>query len=164
LIGKKATIDDKIYFLGAFMLVVIGIIAYGLYYTPVYDTLTGLGSTKVNDAMANVSPTNVFNWLDFMAVCFYFAMNVMICIMLPLYVAHNPIYIPVIFLFSFLYTYGCAVVANVMFDFMGSVSISYPMTQLVVQYLVEFEIVWLMIMMTIMFFKRRSTVQGDYYG
>ena len=151
------------YFLFAFVFLIIGFSAFALFYDPVHDTLTSLGSTSANQALNKVTPNSVFSWMDFMLVCFYFAINVVICIVLPYYVEHNPIYYVILLLFSFGYTYGVAVTSNIIVEFLQGVGSSFSMTLSVLNNLVMLEIVFLLIMGFVMYFKGTGGSHQPYY-
>lgn len=161
-IGKKASIDDKLYVFGILFVIVIGMVALNLFWEPTYDVLTGLGSESVNDALANVNPSDVSSWMDWMIVFGYFGLNIAVCLILPLFVNHNPFFMIGIFIFSFAYTYGVAVSANVLYDWLSSVGSTFTYTMLMVENLVIIEVVFILLMGLIMFFKFRNPTEAYY--
>lgn len=163
LFNKKGTFDDKIYFIYIFAFIVVLIAVVALVYTPLYDILTGLGSEPAT-AMANIAPASVYGWVDWVAVFAYFGFNILICIILPMYVPHNPIYIVTLFIFSFIYAFVTAIVANALIDFLDSVGSTYVYITFIINNLVIFEVVFILLMALIMFFKYRSLQSDIYYG
>jgi hypothetical protein len=162
--NKKGTIDDKIYFIFIFTFIVVLLGAVFLMYTPIYDTLSGLGTAPAT-AMANIVPASVFGWVDWIAVFLYFAFNILICIILPMYVPHNPIYIAALFIFSFIYAFVVAIIANALVEFLYSIGSTYTHLQYILNNLVVFEVVFVLILAIIMFYKYRTAQStGIYYG
>jgi len=160
--NKKGTIEDKLYllFVVAFIVIVVG--AISLLYTPIYDVLYGL-NPSTQDALDNIDPTSVYNWIDGLCVIAYFAFNILICIILPLYVRHNPIYIGAIFLFSFIYTFASAIIINAISEFLAGLSVSYTGVNFVLDNFLLLEVVFILLMVIIMFFKYKSVGGGDIY-
>lgn len=160
--NKKATIDDKIYllFLVGTVVAVLGVLYIA--YTPFYNSMVALGTAPAN-AMSNIPPNSVYGWVDWTATIFYFAINILICILLPMMVRHNPIYIVALFLFSFIYAYICAILANSLVEFLEGVSASYTHILFVLNNFVLIEIVFLLLMSIIMFYKHQAAGGEMYY-
>jgi len=158
------SMTDKFYFLSAFAAIVIGVIGLSLFWSPAYDALTDLGSVSVNKSLNKVTPSATSNWLDWMIVFGYFAFNILICIVLPLTVPYNPIYYIVLFITSFLYTYVVAILANVLEEVIADITTAFTYTSFIVSHLVEFEIMFILIMGIVMFFKSRGDVANPYYN
>lgn len=152
---KRGTIDDKIYFLYIFAGMVIIIGAVTLMWTPVYNTLYNLGNST-HPALDNITPTSVYGWVDWCAVFFYFAINILICIVLPFYVENNPIYIALLFVFSFLYAFIAAIIANALIEFLTDIGSPYTHLNFILDNFVIFEVVFLLIMGVVLYVKHRG--------
>jgi len=156
------SLPDKFYFLSGFTAIIIGVIAISLFWAPTYDVLRDLGSVSVNKSLDNVTPSATSDWLDWIIIFAYFAFNVLICVVLPLSVENNPIYYIVLFVVSFLYAYIVAILANVLYDTIVSLTSDFNHTLFLINHLVEIEIMFLMLMAVIMFFKRRQSGESYY--
>lgn len=164
MIGKKGTIDDKLYMLMIFAFIVILVGTIYVMYTPIYNVLYGL-DVSTNAALDNISPTSVYGWIDWTVVVGYFGFNILICIVLPFMVRHNPIYLGAIFIFSFIYALVAAIVVNSLYDFLTSVGASYTGINFILSNFVVIESVFILLMAVVMFFKYRTAGSGDmYYG
>lgn len=158
---KKGTLDDKIYFMFLFFAIILMLGVVFVAYTPIYEALTGLGSTAVNNAIANIAPASLFNWVDWMAFFGYFAINILISIVLPLRIEHNPVFVAALFIFSFIYAFIIAILANTAVDFLDGLSAPYTLTMVILNNWVLFEVIFILILAVIMFMKRSSG--GDVY-
>lgn len=157
--------DDTIYLLGAFAGLVVFFVALSMAYEPTYDVLyNGLNSSAVQTALNNVSPAAFTNWLDVAAIVVYFVFHILISVVLPLSVRHNILAISSIFLFSFIYPVIVAVVSNSIVEFVQSTGVSFPFTMFVLNSWVLFEIIFILTMAIIMFFKLRGGVENQQYG
>lgn len=157
------SLTDKIYFIGAFASIVIGVIAISLFWGPTYEALTNLGSASVNESLAFVTPGATNHWLDWMIVFGYFAFSALICIVLPLSIEHNPVFYVALFVMSFIYAYIVAILSNVLQEVIPDLTSSFSHTNFVISHLVELEIGFILLMAIIMFFKRRQTATAAYY-
>jgi len=157
------SLTDKIYFIGGFAAIVLGIIAISMFWGPTYDALTDLGSSSVNESLQFVTPGATNYWLDWVIVFGYFAINALICIVLPLVIQHNPMYYIALFVFSFLYAFIVAILSNILQEVIADLTTSYTHTLFVISHLVEIEIAFILLMAVIMFFKRSQPGAGSYY-
>lgn len=155
---KRGTIDDKIFMLTGFSGVLLFIAITAYVYPILWDALFDVTINQSNSSTAalnTLNPTDVVNWLDVMLVVAYFAVNVLVCIILPMYIEFNPIYFGAVFMFGFIWIYVVAVWSNVMSDAIKSLT-TLPMTAFVMDNAVLMEIVFLMLLALVMFYKRRG--------
>lgn len=155
---KRGTIDDKIFMLTGFtaVLMFVAIVAYT--YPILWDALFDITVNQSNSSTAalnTLNPTDVVNWLDVMLVVAFFAVNVLVCIIMPMYLEFNPIYYGAVFVFGFVWIYVVAVWSNVMKDAIDSFQ-TLPITAFVLSNAVLMEIVFLMALTLVMFYKRRG--------
>lgn len=160
--NKTGSFDDKLYILGAIVLLVVGITAYSIMWEPTYEALDDLNSSAVHTAITHTNPADVNDWLDWMFVFAYFALNILICIVLPLMVEHNPLYIALLFLSSFFYAWIVALLSNVLTDWLTSMGSTMTAMRYVLDNLVAIEIVFMLIMAVIMYYKRQGSTM--YYA
>ena len=166
--NKRANILDKMLVMFSFMILLFGIIALNMAWEPTYAALNeSLNNTQVQSMLANYDPAGLSNWMDWMIVLFYFAINILVCIVLPLMLEHNPVMIAFFFIFSFIWTFIVAILANVIVETVSDLTTAFPYTLLLVKFIVEIEVIFMFVLVGIMFFKSRSgqaqTGGGGYY-
>lgn len=161
--NKKGTIEDKLYFLYVIIFVMVLLGTVYLAYGPIYDAMVNLGTAPAT-AMANIPPASVYGWADVLAAIFYFGLNIVICIILPMYVRHNPIYIVALFLFSFIYAYVSAIAMNALYSFWLEAGTVYVINTFIISNFVWLEAVFILLMAVIMFYKYRAVGEEMYYG
>jgi hypothetical protein len=127
---------------------------YPILWDALYDVSLNQSDSSI-DALNTLNPVEVVNWLDVMLVCGFFAVNILVCIILPMYIEHNPIYYAAIFGFGFIWIYFVAIWSNVMTDTLESLG-TLNLVKFIVSNGVIIEVVFLLLLAMVMFYKRRG--------
>ena len=168
---KKATLNDKIYFVGVFVSLLMVVFIFVPYvFQPMYDAVSGLSANntyehnKTMQVLNKVNPTDVNNWLDIIGVFFYIAMQLLISVVLPLKVPYTKFFIVVLFVFSFGFSYAIAVIANVIYDVLTSMNSSIVYTKILLQYWLLAEVFFLLLMGLMVYIRGRDMENPINYG
>jgi len=154
--SKRGTMPDKIYglFLVAFIIVLV--IAYGTAWAITQPIIRGLGGSYTEAAMDKLEPASVNLWLDWTIILLYFAINIVVCLVLPLTVENNPILFGVLAFIMLLLVLPIALLSNSLVAFIQSFAPSYTMTIFLLEHLVLLEVVFMLLMIFILLFKGKS--------
>lgn len=142
----------------AVVIVLIGVVAMSMFWRPTFSVLSTLGApnSTVNKSLDKVNPADVDDWMDWMAVFFYFAINILVCVILPLKVENNPVMIALLFIISFIYTFVVAMLSNALTGFLVSVGSTMNNIGFVIDNLVIFEVGWVLLMAIILYARKET--------
>ena len=153
---KKGTIPDKIYAVYVFALVVVVVVSFGFAWTITQPIIRGLGGSYNEAAMDLLEPTAVNQWLDWAIVLVYFGISLVVCIILPLFVENNPVLFGIFAFVMMIMIFANALLSNALVEFLQSFAPSYILTIFLLENFVVLEVVFMLIMMFMLFFKGRS--------
>lgn len=150
---------DKIYVLFLFAFVIVLVVAYGTAWGVVQPIIKDFGNNKTVEAMNKLEPSSVNTWLDWAIILIYFALNILACVVLPLTVENNPVFFGILAFIMFLLIAPIALLANALIEFLEGFSPSYTLTIFLLKNIVILEVVFILVMIFILYFKGRNTQQ-----
>ncbi|MFO8067450.1 MAG: hypothetical protein R6U11_07705 [Bacteroidales bacterium] len=160
---KKGSIGDKVYLIYFFVLVMLFLVIYvSQVFTPTWNAVQDVTkeSERTQDVLDNIKPEMVNQWMDVALVFAYFSLQIIISIYLPMKVPYNPIYLVVLFFFSFVLTYAVAILSNVIYPIIVEMNSQIVLTKILVEYWVLIEVFFLLIMGLIVYYKPKEPNDG----
>lgn len=151
---------DKIYGLGIFVFIIVLIIAYGVAWSITQPIIKDLGGAYTVAAMDKLEPSSVHLWLDWTIILLYFAINIVVCVVLPLYVSNNPVLFGALGFIMLLFVVPVGLVSNALVEFINSFAPMYTMTVFLLEHLVLLEVLFILTMIFVLMFKGQ---QGQNY-
>jgi len=160
--NKKGSIEDKIYLLYLVAGAVILIAVFGFAWSITQPILKDLGNDRTVELMDQLDPAAVNSWFDLLIVFFYFGINILICVVLPLKVENNAAMFGVIFILMFFFILIWAVYANALIEFMQDLQPTYNYTIFLLSNFVLIEVIFTLIMMVALYFNSQKSAEYIY--
>lgn len=157
--NKSGSLPDKVWATFIFVGVIIVVIVFGYAWSITQPIIKDIGASSnyTTAAMDKLDPSAVTSWLDWAIVLVYFAINIVVCVILPIFVENNPVLFGLFGFVMFLLIFVNALLSNAIVDFIQGFAPSFTMTIFLLENFVVLEVVFLLIMIFMLFFKGHST-------